>query len=367
MDSRAAPGIAQPELSLILTTPYDFDSLRPVIDYLRAQTIRDRIELILVGSTPEVFAVDESSLEGFWGSRVLHVGPIQSLNVPRAAGVRVARAPVVALTEDHCFPDPKWAEALVRAHRGPWAAVGPTVVIANPRLYMSWANHLVQYLPWVQKTPSGAVADLPGHNSSYKRDVLLAFDEELETIFTAEAWLHAELRRRGYQLYLEASAVTYHVYITRLRPYVRENYYIGRQFAANRSRRWSAAQGWLFAAASPLLPLLRLSRIGRRMVELGWFADLVPGAIPWMCLGLGVSAAGEMMGYAFGMGNAAAMTLDLDFRRFRFMSEEERKTIWPGHDVIFDPDPPRPSALRRWRRARADQRLAPDSRSRSTT
>ena len=355
MSQAELPAGDAPLLSVVLATPYDFASLLPVLRYLRAQSIQDRIEVVLVGSTGAEFCVDAGALDGFWGHQVLHVGPIASLNVPRAAGIRATHAPIVALTEDHCFPDPGWAEALVRAHRGPWAAVGPMIVIANPRRLMSWANHLVQYLPWVQGTRSGTVDDLPGHNSSYKRAVLMSFDRDLEAIFTAEAWLHAELRARGHELYLEADAVAYHVYITRLRPYVRENYYIGRQFAANRSRTWSVARRALYAAGSPLLPLLRLRRIVRRARELGWFRELVPAAIPWMLVGLGCSATGELMGYAFGMGPAATMTLDLDFRRHRFMSDEERAAIWQESNVLCDRDPPRPAPFGRTRVAPAAQ------------
>lgn len=336
-----------PWLSVILATPYDFDSLRPVLRYLRAQSIRDHIELVLVGSVPQSFEVDPAAMVGFHSHTILHVGEIRSLNVPRAAGIRAARAPVVALTEDHCFPHPEWAAALLRAHRGPCAAVGPVVVIANPRRLMSWANHLVQYLPWVQGTKSGPVDDLPGHNSSYKRDLLLAFDRELEEIFTAEAWLHSELRARGHTLYLTDEAVVHHVYITRLPPYLRENYYIGRQFAANRARRWSTPRRFLYAVGSPLLPLLRLRRILGRARQLGWFSELVPAAVPWMLVGLGCSAAGELMGYAFGMGPAAAMTLGLDFHRERFMSPEERAEIWRDEIVAFDLDPPRPGGVAR--------------------
>src|SRR5262245_7250940 len=91
----------RPDLSVVLATPYDFDSLRPVIGHLQRQTIRDRIEIVMVGSTPDRFVVDESVLDGFASFRVLYVGPIRSLNIPRAAGFRVARAPLVALTEDH--------------------------------------------------------------------------------------------------------------------------------------------------------------------------------------------------------------------------------------------------------------------------
>src|SRR5262249_6679659 len=159
-------GPRPPELSVVLATPYDFESLRPVLGHLRAQTIRDRLEVVIVGSTPDRFQVDETALEGFAGHQILHVGPIRSLNIPPAAGFRAARAPIVALTEDHCFPAPGWAEALVAAHRGPWAAVGPSMVMANPQRYMAWANHLIQHSPWVHTTSSGVRKDLPGHNSS---------------------------------------------------------------------------------------------------------------------------------------------------------------------------------------------------------
>lgn len=333
---------APPEISVILATPYDFDTLRPALRYLRTQTIHEQLEVILVGSTTEEFRIDEAALAGFHSFRVVHVGPIKSLNIPRAAGIRAATAPVICLTEDHCFPDPTWAEALLRAHRGPWAAVGPAVGLANPQRHIAWANHLIQYCPWMHTTPSGRQLDVPGHNSSYKRELLMSYDRDLESIFIAEARLHADLRRRGYELYLESEARTYHVYITRWRPYLRENYYIGRQFAANRSAAWPRWRRWLYVVGSPLVPLVRTWRIFRRMIERGWFGDLIPGILPALWSGLAASAAGELVGYAFGMGNAAQPTLDLDFRRYRFVSTEESAAIWRDTLVTFDPDPPRP-------------------------
>ena len=188
------------ELSVVLATPYDFDSLRAVLAHLRAQTARDRIELVVVGSTPERLAVDESLLDGFHAHRVVHIGPFESLSAARSAGIRAARAPVVALTEDHCFPAPTWAEALIRAHRGPWAAVGPAIGLANPGRYMGWANYLIQYGPWMQPLAGGEQDDVPGHNSSYKRDVLLGLGSDLEALFVFDARLHEELRRRGQRL-----------------------------------------------------------------------------------------------------------------------------------------------------------------------
>jgi hypothetical protein len=333
---------ASPDLSVILVAPYGFAPMRRLVRYLAEQTARDRIEIVLVAPSLRELALDETALAPFWGHRVVEVGPITALNTPRAAGVRAARAPIVALTEDHCFPAPDWGEALLRAHEGPWAAVGPTVGLANPQRFRAWANYLLQYGPWVQPTRGGEIDDLPGHNSSYKRDLLLAYGDGLPDMLVADTILHWDLRRRGHRLYLETAARVHHVYMTRTGPFVVENYYIGRQFAASRARDWPLAKRLAFVLGAPLIPLVRLSRILARMREFGWTRALVPGVLPPLFAGLVVSAAGELMGYALGIGDAAGRTLDLDFRRDRFVSTEERAAVWGEMLTRFSPEPPHP-------------------------
>jgi Glycosyl transferase family 2 len=75
--------------------------------------------------------LEESELRDFLQFRVVEVGTINSTARARATGVRHASAPVVALTEDHAYPAPGWAEALINAHKEGWAAVGPVMANAN--------------------------------------------------------------------------------------------------------------------------------------------------------------------------------------------------------------------------------------------
>ena len=63
-----------------------------------------------------------------------------------------AHAPIVALAEDHCFPEPGWADALIRAHQGPWAVVGPVVRNANPATIVSWCDFVIGYGPWMERS-----------------------------------------------------------------------------------------------------------------------------------------------------------------------------------------------------------------------
>jgi hypothetical protein len=330
------------DLSVIVVAPYGFEPMRRLIRYLAQQTIRERMEIVIVGPSRLDLRVDESALASFGGHQVIEAGPITALNDPRKAGILAARAPIVALTEDHCFPAADWAEALVKAHRGPWAAVGPAVGLANPQRYRAWTNYVLQYGPWAQPTTSGERDDLPGHNSSYKRALLVDYGDRLADLLVADTMLHWDLRERGHRLFLDSAARVSHVYMTRLSPFVRENYYIGRQFAAARRRRWSIVTRMAFVLGAPAIPVVRFIRILRRMRECGWLGALLPGILPSLSLALGVSAAGEFMGYAFGMGDAAMKTLDLDVRRDRFVHQDEREALWGETLTPFPPGPPTP-------------------------
>ena len=192
-----------PDLSVVLVTPDHFETLRTTVRQLRAQELQERLELVIVAPSAELIDLDREELSGFFGVQVVELGEVRSVAAGSAAGVRAARAPVVAFGEDHCFPAAGWAKALIEAHRGPWAVVGPAVANANPETAVSWADFLLGYGPWADPSPGGVMSHLPGHNSSYKRERLLEFDGELEPMLDAECVLHWELGRRGHQLYLD--------------------------------------------------------------------------------------------------------------------------------------------------------------------
>lgn len=341
-------GTAAPDLSVVLVTPYGFAPMRRLIRYLARQEGRERIEIVLVAPSREELAPDANDLAPFWGHQVVEADVAEGLNRPRVAGIRAARAPVVALSEDHCFPAPGWARALLAAHAAhglACAAVGPMIALANPEHPRAWANYLIQYGGWMQPHAGGDIDDLPGHNSSYKRDVLLAYGDRLEQLMVADTMLHWDLRRRGLGLRLEPSAVTHHVFMTLLRPFLAENFYIGWQFAGIRSRDFGLGRRLVFVLGAPLLPLVRLRRIVRRARAHGWLGGLLPRAAGGLLLGLTASAAGEFLGYLLGLRDAMRHTVDLDFRRDRFVSAAERERIFGGEDFEFPAAPANPSQI----------------------
>jgi hypothetical protein len=314
-----------PELSVILVTPDRFETIRRTVSWLGAQAVRDRLELVIVAPSRQALELDEDELEGFQGFRVVEAGNVRSVAAGNAAGVREASAPVIVFAEDHSYPQPGWAEALIAAHREPWAAVGPVVANANPRSAVSWADFLPGYGPWLDPTPGGVVDYLPGHNSSYKRDLLLQLGADLDPMLNAESVLHWELQGRGHRLYLEPRAKTRHFNFSRLSIYLRATFLHARTFASERARggRWRPLRRVAYAGAWPLIPFVRLRRVFRdlrRAREHGVF----PRVLPPVLLGLTVSALGEATGYLLGPGEAPEKVSAYEFHRDRHVTRRDR-------------------------------------------
>lgn len=317
-----------PKISVILITPDRYQGLRKTIGYLRAQAVYDRMEIVIVTPSADSLEADERELRQFSQFRVVEVGPITSVGPAYAAGIRQACAPVVVLGEDHSFPDPGWAEALLRAHQQPWAAVGPVVRNANPDTRMSWADFFMGYGPWQEPTPAGEMEHLPGHNSSYKRDILLHYDDRLETMMEAESVLHWDLRRNGYRLYLEPAAKTSHVNFTLFSSWVPALFLSGRKFASFRATNegWSRTRRLLFSTAAPLIPLVRFRRIAADLRRPGRPGHVFLSVAPILLFGLAVDAAGQMMGCTLGAGVAREQLLCFEFHRYRHVRKGDQPT-----------------------------------------
>jgi GT2 family glycosyltransferase len=314
-----------PEMSVVIVTPDHYDTIRKTMRHLRAQTVRERLEVVIVAPSADTIGINEAELKDFFQFRVVEVGKIRSVAQANAAGIRQASAPVVAFVEEHSYPDPGWAEALIEAHRQPWAAVGPVVRNANPGSAVSWADFLIAYGPWMDPSHAGVVDFLPGHNSSYKRANLLDYGLELEAMLESESVLHWDLQAKGYQLYLEPAAKISHLNFGLLSSWIPAQFYNGRLFAATRARRWSPLQRLFYTGGAPLIPVVRFRRILQQLRRSGQRCNLPPGVLPTLTLGLVVSAVGEMMGYALGAGDAKQKLSNFEFHRYQHLAERDRQ------------------------------------------
>ena len=304
-----------PQLTFVLLTPDNFETVRKTVACVAADARAGEVELLIVTEKPDELKADPLATQEFHSLSVLRADMSSGSGAARAAAVRAARAPVVVFGEDHCFPQTGWTDALIRAYAEPYAAVGPVVTNANPSNLVSWADLLMGYGPWLAPGRSTEKDHLAGHNSSYRKDILLGIDADLPAMFEAESTLHWHLRSLGHRLYQESNARVAHTNFDKWGVWLPVSYHAGRVFADARALEWSWIRRIAFALASPLVPFVRLWRHLRQAVDAGLPLSLVARVAPVLTIGLIANAAGQCIGAAAGPGDSRATLVEWDFHR----------------------------------------------------
>jgi hypothetical protein len=323
--------MSSPSLSVVLVTLDSYERLRKTMSHLARQTARQSIEMILVSQTrpPDV---READFAGFAGVRFVETGTFHDTGGPRAAGARAASAPLVAFAEDHCFPEPDWAAGLIQAYEGPWAAVCPAMSNANPGPVSS-ADFLLNFGHSAWQLPEGASQSAPWHNTSYRRDILLGYGDQLGRLLEAEIRIHEDLRRRGLQLFMAGSLRIYHVNLSRWPSFLACQLFGGRLYGAARAESggWNLGRKLFYTAMLPLIPLRRLSDVLRNAKRTG--VEFTPAFLLALAAGLSASALGEVSGYMLGQGNMGRRRVSFELERFRYVRPEDLEYLQPEPEV----------------------------------
>jgi hypothetical protein len=319
--------LAATEFSVVLVAGTGPSGIARTMRHLRAQTARRRLEVLIVADSSAGFDLTALGASEFGACRIVEVGPITERGAAAARGLLAATSPIVGLIEDHSFPEPEWAEALLRAHAESWAGVGPAVCNANPGSVGSWVNYILSYGGFAPPQAAGERDLLPWHNSAYKREALAPFEDRLGALLEWEGSLQAELRARGHRLYFEPAARTHHSNVSALWSTVGLNTQRGRIFGAQRveRERWHAWRRIAQAAAFPLFPLLQLRHVLPQMQRVPVPAALRTRVALGLVGTLAVLAVGEAWGLLVGAGDAVARTEDYELNRVRHLTRRDRE------------------------------------------
>ncbi|MDX1380640.1 MAG: hypothetical protein R3233_05940 [Xanthomonadales bacterium] len=313
-------------MTVIMATPERGATLRRPLRFLGQQTLRERIELILIGPRSESFDdLEPALLAGFAACQILAVGTIDEVERAFAPGIQAASAPVVALLENHVYPNPEWANAVVRAHAGPWQVVGCVISNANTATATSIVEHLLSYIFHDEGAPVGEVDRVSRNNTTYKRDALTAFGERLPDLLARDGGLMEELRRGGARFYRADGARLAHLNPSLTGAMLNLRLHSARASAATRARtgRWGVGRRLLYVLASPLFPLLRLRALWPRLTSPPLRSE-VPRIAPLLLLALLVDAFGQAAGFALGEGDSAVTAGRYDLDREPFLTAADR-------------------------------------------
>jgi len=261
MTDQTPPKRSPPAMSIILSARDGFSNLRPILTCLAEQTIADQIEIIAVIPRDETPNLPERVLNSFHSLVPVVIGPITNRGEGAADGVAHATAQVIAFSENHCFPDPTWAEASLPYYDDPTiSGVAPVVDIGNPEWGLSWACYATGYADYVTQTLKD-VTSMPPHNTTYRASELHHRANQLKDLLRDERAFQAAILEDGGRFIMAPEARTAHINEGTWYLSVGLNYVNGNKYGASKAKNY----GWLMrlarAAAFPLasIPIFRNS------------------------------------------------------------------------------------------------------------
>jgi hypothetical protein len=188
---------------------------------------------------------------------------------------------------------------------------------------VSWTTFFLDFGEWVAPGTPGTAGALASHQTSYKRDLMLAYGEELSRLLETETTLQHDLRRKGHELFFEPRARTDHLNVSRFDEVVLLQFHNYREYAHNRASvgGWSPGRRLLYIGGAPLIPLVRGWRVLRQVRRSGLTRRLLPGILPSLALGLIAASFGELVGYSIGKGDSSQKRITFELERFRHLAE----------------------------------------------
>ena len=290
-----------PKLSIVIATHNAAAVISQALTVLFARTSADSTEVILADSSTD----ETATLVGkFPQVRLLHFEEPLPIHVLRGRGIAIARGAVIAILDPFSFVAEGWERALLEAHRcNPAPVIGGAVDFAGTSRPLAWAAAFNEYGLFMPPVKAGATALLPGCNVSYKREALFDADRPRFPVFW-KTFVNSDIQSRGALLWLEPDML-----VTLSKPvpfaqFLTSRFDHGRCFAGMRSKSWSPAQRLLYAAGSPLLPLILCWRWSRGFWSKGTKRALFVATLPAQLLLFGMWALGEAAGYLFGSGRS---------------------------------------------------------------
>lgn len=256
-------------MSVVVVGRDGYRTIRSILACLAEQTIAGQLEIVPVLPVAEEPDLPDGVATAFHSIVPVVAGKISNRGAASAKGAEKASAPIIAFSENHCFPDADWAERLL-SHFGDPAisGVAPVVGNGNPGWGLSWACYATGYANYA----TDAVKDveiMPRHNSAYRGDELRKRANRLEDLLRDEGAFQREILDDGGRLIMVPDARSWHLnegtwYLT-----LGLNYANGCSYGASQASRFGLPERIARALAFPLaaIPVYRSNM--RRLDSVG--------------------------------------------------------------------------------------------------
>ncbi len=289
--------ILSPELSVVVVILGGRSYLCRWLERFTRQPVHKDVEILVPcdDSVSDIPALQRQ----YPAVRFLHAKGQHSYAHLRALGVKQSRGAIVAITEDHCTPDPNFCARILEAHRHSHAAVGGAVEKAEPDTLLNWAIYLSDFSRYMNPVPEGRSHYLTDCNVSYKRTALASIDHLWASEFH-ETSVNWTLEARGESLWLSPSIMVWQQRSLSLSAAIPERYAFGRLFASTRVANTTTVKRTLYAVLSWILPALLVARVARNVIGKRRHIGAFLRALPAIVVMSAVWSWGEFIGYVTG-------------------------------------------------------------------
>jgi len=290
--------VDQPKLSVVVASQ---NARRSVGDCLRAleeQCDNGATEIVVVdNSTDETADIIRRDFP-----HVKLVAADREKLIPELWGIGIGESAsdYVALTTSHFVPADNWTAEILRAHEAAAdAGIGGAIENDERAGAVSWAVYFCRYSPYMLPFGKTQVEDFAADNASYKRRDLERVKDAMRDGFW-ETFVHQEMRREGMSLLKSPEIIVYHQESFSFSGFMNQRFWHGRQFGKTRAARMSGVRRLMMVLLSPLIPLVYLFRITRRVVEKRRNVGKFLLAFPILVFFLLSWSTGEFSGYLLG-------------------------------------------------------------------
>jgi glycosyltransferase involved in cell wall biosynthesis len=293
--------LERPHVSVLIANVNGSPMIESCLEALESQESAELAEIIVADATDD--ETRAMMARRFPHVRVLAFPRRTSIPVLRTAAFDASRAPIVAVTEDHCIPSERWLEEILRAHHDHAGVVGGPVENGSRERLVDWAVYFCEYARNMSPVADGESHDIPGVNAAYKRELLARHRNEMERGFW-EGIIHPMLIAEGVRFISSPRIVVLHKKRFGYFYFMSQRFHYSRYYAGTRVAGAAAPKRLAYAAATVLLPpllALRITReVWRKRRHLGTYALSFPILKTFVCMW----AIGECAGYLFGPGES---------------------------------------------------------------
>lgn len=237
------------------------------------------------------------------GVRVIAAPADASVPLLRGLALEACQGTRVALTEDHCVPQPGWLAALDRAHDEGAEVAGGAMGNGRTTRALDCGAFFAEYGFFGPDAAGQGVSFAPtGANVSYLGELA----REIGGWFRQGLWenvANERLAARSTRVVFAPAALVHQNLTYALGSFCRDRFDHGFAYARRRLVDGASARRWVYLGFTPLLPFLLLRRVAaaaRRGHE-GEFLRALPFTFGF----LSAWCAGEAAGYLRGPGEAA--------------------------------------------------------------